>query len=64
MAGVDRELGNRPPRRIADLAREQNRTTVADFVSARHGKSRTVAALAASTASSSTRTTTAGRGTN
>ena len=34
-------------RRIADLARAQNLTTVADFVSARYGKSQTVAALAA-----------------
>jgi Na+/proline symporter/CheY-like chemotaxis protein len=33
--------------RIANLARDQNLTTVADFVSARYGKSQAVAALAA-----------------
>ena len=33
--------------RIADLARAQNLTTVADFVSARYGKSQAVAAVAA-----------------
>jgi Na+/proline symporter/two-component sensor histidine kinase len=40
-------FGHRLLRRIADLAREQNLTTVADFVSARYGKSQTVAAIAA-----------------
>ena len=33
--------------RVAKLAREQNLTTVADFVSARYGKSQTVASVAA-----------------
>jgi hypothetical protein len=33
--------------RIANLARAQNVTTVADFVSARYGKSQPVAAIAA-----------------
>ena len=40
-------LGYRFVERVARLAREQNLTTVADFVSARYGKSQTVAALAA-----------------
>ena len=40
-------LGHRLVRRIVELARAQNLTTVADFVSARYGKSQTVAALAA-----------------
>ena len=40
-------FGHRLLQRIADLARAQNLTTVADFVSARYGKSQTVAALAA-----------------
>jgi len=40
-------FGHRLVRRIADLARAQNLTTVADFVSARYGKSQSVAALAA-----------------
>ena len=40
-------FGHRLIARIADLARAQNLTTVADFVSARYGKSQGVAALAA-----------------
>ncbi len=40
-------FGHRFVKRIARLAREQNLTTVADFVSARYGKSQIVAALAA-----------------
>ena len=40
-------LGHRLVRRIVELARAQNLTTVADFVSARYGKSQLVAALAA-----------------
>jgi Na+/proline symporter len=40
-------FGHRLLQRIADLARAQNLTTVADFVSARYGKSQTLAALAA-----------------
>ena len=40
-------LGYRLIQRIAGLARDQNLTTVADFVSARYGKSQIVAALAA-----------------
>src|SRR5580692_8448169 len=40
-------FGYRLVQRVADLARAQNLTTVADFVSARYGKSQTVAALAA-----------------
>src|ERR1700678_4270861 len=43
-------FGHRLLQRIADLARAQNLTTVADFVSARYGKSQTVAALAATIA--------------
>ena len=39
--------GYRLIQRIAGLARDQNLTTVADFVSARYGKSQIVAALAA-----------------
>src|SRR5271157_266512 len=40
-------LGYRLIERVAKLAREQNLTTVADFVSARYGKSQIVASLAA-----------------
>ena len=40
-------FGRRLVERIANLARDQNLTTVADFVSARYGKSQPVAALAA-----------------
>src|SRR5690349_11134380 len=40
-------LGHRFVRRIVELARAQNLTTVADFVAARYGKSQLVAALAA-----------------
>ena len=40
-------LGARFVGRIASLARAQNMTTVADFVSARYGKSQAVAAIAA-----------------
>ena len=40
-------FGHRLIQRMADLAHEQNLTTVADFVSARYGKSQAVAALAA-----------------
>ncbi len=40
-------FGHRLVRRIVELARAQNLTTVADFVSARYGKSQLVAALAA-----------------
>ena len=40
-------FGHRLMARIAALARAQNLTTVADFVSARYGKSQVVAALAA-----------------
>ncbi len=40
-------FGNRLVRRIVELARAQNLTTVADFVAARYGKSQLVAALAA-----------------
>jgi Na+/proline symporter len=40
-------FGNRLIQRIANLAHAQNLTTVADFVSARYGKSQIVAALAA-----------------
>jgi len=40
-------FGYRLMQRIARLAREQNLTTVADFVSARYGKSQVVASLAA-----------------
>src|SRR5271156_6145002 len=40
-------FGHRLIARIAALSRAQNLTTVADFVSARYGKSQTVAALAA-----------------
>ena len=40
-------LGARFVGRIANLARAQNLTTVADFVSARYGKSQAVAAVAA-----------------
>lgn len=40
-------LGYRFVQRIAELARAQNLTTVADFVAARYGKSQVVAALAA-----------------
>ena len=43
-------FGHRLLQRIADLARAQNLTTVADFVSARYGKSQTLAALAATIA--------------
>src|SRR6202051_2543917 len=43
-------LGHRLLQRIADLARAQNLTTVADFVSARYGTSQTLAALAATIA--------------
>src|SRR5580658_8931878 len=43
-------FGHRLVQRIADLARAQNLTTVADFVSARYGKSQTLAALAATIA--------------
>ena len=40
-------FGHRLVRRIVELARAQNLTTVADFVAARYGKSQLVAALAA-----------------
>src|ERR1700752_4505734 len=40
-------FGHRLIARIAALSRAQNLTTVADFVSARYGKSQAVAALAA-----------------
>jgi Na+/proline symporter/signal transduction histidine kinase/CheY-like chemotaxis protein len=40
-------FGHRLVRRIVELARAQNLTTVADFVSARYGKSQLVATLAA-----------------
>jgi Na+/proline symporter/signal transduction histidine kinase len=40
-------FGHRVVRRIVELARAQNLTTVADFVSARYGKSQLVASLAA-----------------
>ena len=40
-------FGHRLVRRIVELARAQNLTTVADFVSARYGKSQLVASLAA-----------------
>ncbi len=40
-------FGRKLLERIARLARDQNLTTVADFVSARYGKSQTVASLAA-----------------
>ncbi len=40
-------FGYRLLQRVAELARAQNLTTVADFVSARYGKSQSVAALAA-----------------
>jgi Na+/proline symporter/signal transduction histidine kinase/CheY-like chemotaxis protein len=43
-------FGHRLLQRIADLARAQNLTTVADFVSARYGKAQTVASLAAAIA--------------
>src|ERR1700679_1308731 len=40
-------FGHRGVRRVVELARAQNLTTVADFVSARYGKSQLVASLAA-----------------
>ena len=40
-------FGHRLVRRLVELARAQNLTTVADFVAARYGKSQLVAALAA-----------------
>jgi Na+/proline symporter/signal transduction histidine kinase len=43
-------FGHRLVRRVVELARAQNLTTVADFVAARYGKSPVVAALAAAIA--------------
>jgi Na+/proline symporter/signal transduction histidine kinase/CheY-like chemotaxis protein len=43
-------LGHRMVRRVVELARAQNLTTVADFVAARYGKSQIVAAVAAAIA--------------
>src|SRR5664279_159683 len=43
-------FGHRTVRRVVELARAQNLTTVADFVAARYGKSQIVAALAAAIA--------------